>query len=74
MHMAGIRGKETGVDLYKQMRDLVEEYFLDNPVMLGGPGRIVMCDESIFSRRKYDRGRVTIGSLACMTLISALTG
>ena len=58
MHMAGISGKKTGVDLYKQMRDLIEEYFIYNPVVLGGPGRIVMCDESIFSHRKYNCGRV----------------
>ena len=58
MYMAGISGKETGVDLYKQMRDLIKEYFLDYPAVLGGPGHVVMCDESIFSRRKYNRGRV----------------
>ena len=46
----------TVVDWNQYCRDIAVQYFLNNPVQLGGPGRIVEIDESLFSRRKNNQG------------------
>ena len=38
--------KLTIVDWFNFHRDVCAQYFIDNPVMLGGPGKIVEIDES----------------------------
>ena len=49
------------VDWYNFCRDVCSQYFMDHPVTIGGPGKIVEIDESKFGRRKYNRGRVVDG-------------
>lgn len=49
--------KSTMVDWTQFFRDVCFDYFLQNPVQIGGPGTIVEIDESLFARRKYNRGR-----------------
>jgi hypothetical protein len=39
-------------------RDICVEFFIRNPKVIGGPGKIVEIDETLISRRKYERGRV----------------
>ena len=48
----------TIVDWKSFLRDICAEHFIDNPVQLGGPGMTVEIDESVFTRRKYNRGRM----------------
>ena len=39
------------------MRDICAERLLANPMILGSPGVTVQIDESVFARRKNNRGR-----------------
>ena len=48
----------TIVDWKSFLRDICAEHFIDNPVQLGGLGMTVEINESIFTRRKYNRGRM----------------
>ena len=45
------------VDWNAFCRDVCIDYFVENPVQLGGAGVTVQIDESIFVKRKYHRGR-----------------
>uniref|UniRef100_A0A914YCJ6 Transposase n=1 Tax=Panagrolaimus superbus TaxID=310955 RepID=A0A914YCJ6_9BILA len=45
----------TIVDWKQFLRDICVEHLARNPVMLGGPGTIVEIDETVISRRKYNR-------------------
>ena len=49
------------VDWKQFCRDVCVDYFLNHPEQLGGPGRVVEIDESLFSRRKYNRGQLVRG-------------
>ena len=53
-----IGGSATMCDWMQFCRDICVEHFLRNPRRLGGEGRIVEIDESLFAKRKYNRGRV----------------
>ena len=45
-------------DMFQKFRKICTEYFIDNPVQLGGQGIIVEVDESCFSHKpKHHRGR-----------------
>ena len=63
----GVAVHETGhsqttiTDWYNFHRDVCAQYFLDHPVMIGGPGKTVEIDESKFGKRKYNRGRYVEG-------------
>ena len=60
VHETG-HSQTTIVDWYNFHRDVCAQYFLDHPVMIGGPGKTVEIDESKFSKRKYNRGRYVEG-------------
>ena len=49
--------EHTFVNWRNFMRDICAEYFMQNPMMIGGPGVVVQIDESMFVRRKHNVGR-----------------
>ena len=49
------------VDWFHSFRDVCTQYFLDHPIVIGGPGTMVEIDESKFGKRKYNRGRAVDG-------------
>eukprot|EP00731_Ephydatia_muelleri_P008455 Em0004g793a len=52
----GIVGEHTIVDWKNFCRDICLEYFIRNPVVIGGPGQTVEIDECLLVRRKYNVG------------------
>ncbi|XP_065665553.1 uncharacterized protein LOC136086979 [Hydra vulgaris] len=50
-----IGSNKTVADWNQFCRDIAVTYFQNNHVQLGGPGSLVEIDESLFSRRKYNR-------------------
>ena len=58
MHELNIGGSITVVDWLQFCRDIPVTWFLLNPIQIGGPGHVVEIDESLFAKRKYNRGRV----------------
>ena len=50
--------KRVVVNWYNFCRDVCRQYFLDNPVTIGGPDKVLEIDKSKFGRRKYNHGRV----------------
>ena len=53
-----ISSQHTIVDWMQFCRDICVECFVRNPMRIGGEGRIVEIDESLFATRKYNRGRI----------------
>ncbi len=51
--------EKTIIDWYNFHGDVCAQYFSDNPIKIGGPGKTVEIDESKFGKRKYNRGRYT---------------
>ena len=49
--------KKSVIDWNNFLREVCAAELLANPVVIGGPGRIVELDESLFSRRKNHQGR-----------------
>ena len=58
-HELEIGGSNTVSDWYNFCRDVCETDLVGKSEKIGGPGTIVEIDESVFSRRKYNRGRLT---------------
>ena len=52
----------TIVDWKQFLRDICAKHFMEKPVQLGGLGITVEIDESVFTRRKYNRGRMDVNS------------
>uniref|UniRef100_A0A5S6QMH3 PiggyBac transposable element-derived protein domain-containing protein n=1 Tax=Trichuris muris TaxID=70415 RepID=A0A5S6QMH3_TRIMR len=44
--------------LQKCLREVAAEWLLRDPLMIGGSGLTVEIDETAFSKRKYQRGRM----------------
>ena len=53
-----ISSNETTVDWNNYMREICAMSILNNPVKIGGEGVVVEIDESLFSKRKSNKGRV----------------
>ncbi|KAF7636222.1 DDE_Tnp_IS1595 domain-containing protein, partial [Meloidogyne graminicola] len=57
---------ETGIsrpaicDWLNFFRDICAEYFIRNPIQIGGEGIVCELDETIVVRRKYERGRIPV--------------
>ena len=56
MHELEIGSPSTIVDWKNFCRDIRAQYFINNPMRIGGPGHIVEIDESCFGKRKYNCG------------------
>uniref|UniRef100_A0A5S6QP46 ISXO2-like transposase domain-containing protein n=1 Tax=Trichuris muris TaxID=70415 RepID=A0A5S6QP46_TRIMR len=46
------------VELQKRLREVAAESLFKNRLVMGGPGLTVEVDETAFSKRKYQRGRM----------------
>ena len=57
-HELQIGSEHSIVDWNQYCRDIAVSRFVNYPVQIRGPGHIVEIDESLFSRRKYNRGRI----------------
>ena len=51
-------GKNQIIDFNNYMREICASDLINNPVKIGGPGCTVEIDETMYSRRKYNRGRI----------------
>ena len=65
-----VDGKQTITDWSQYCRDVAVEFFLGNPERLGGQGRIVEIDESLFARRKYHRGHLVAEQWIMVAMMS----
>ena len=57
-HELQIGREHSIVDWNQYCRDIAVSHFINSPVQIGGPGHIVEIDENLFSKRKYNRGRI----------------
>ena len=57
---AGV-SKRVAIDWFNFCRYVCGQYFLDHPIIIGGPGTVVEIDELKFGKRKYNRGRAING-------------
>ena len=57
-HELQIGSEHSIVHWNQYCRDIAVSHFINNPVQIGESGHIVEIDESLFSRKKYNRGRI----------------
>lgn len=46
------------VDWRNFFRDVCAMFFVKNPTKIGGPGSVIEIDETVITKRKYNRGRL----------------
>lgn len=51
-------GEHAIVDHKNQFRQACGWYFTYNPILIGGPGKVVEVDETVLTKRKYHRGQL----------------
>ena len=57
-------GRNSVNNFYSKLRNLCHKHLQNNPIELGGEGRIVNIDESLFRHKlKYHRGRATTNEI-----------
>ena len=44
-------GRDTTIDAYQWLREVCSTKLLQNPIRLGGPGKVVQIDESLFRHK-----------------------
>ena len=44
-------GRDTAIDAYQWFREVCSTELLQNPIRLGGPGKVVQIDESLFRHK-----------------------
>lgn len=49
-------GSHTVVDWKNFFRGVSTDYFIRNPMVIGGEGKVVEIDETVITKRKYNRG------------------
>ena len=57
-HELQIGREHSIVDWNRYCRDIAVSHFINSLVQIGGPGHIVEIHENLFSKRKYNRGRI----------------
>ena len=64
----------TGVDIYNFLREVCSTALLRQPVLLGGPGRIVQIDESLFCHKcKHHRGHPPVAETWVFGMVDCST-
>jgi len=54
----GTISEHTIVDYNNLFRQVCSWYFTRNPIKIGGPGTVVEIDETVLTKRKYNRGQL----------------
>uniref|UniRef100_A0A914YHK4 ISXO2-like transposase domain-containing protein n=1 Tax=Panagrolaimus superbus TaxID=310955 RepID=A0A914YHK4_9BILA len=65
---------KTLVNWKQYFRDLCAEELTDNPIIIGGPGIEVQIDETVITKRKYNRGRLPANEVWFLGGIEPISG
>ena len=65
-------GHDKVTDMCRSFRNACVEFFIRNPIFLGGPGIIYQIDESLFvHKQKYHRGRTSEHQVWAFEIVNA---